>query len=58
MGKTIYRLMQFVEYKAKRVGISVEYVDLAYTSQKCSFCGRVHHANNRSYVCECGFHKN
>ena len=53
---SFYRLMQFIEYKAKRVGISVEYVDPAYTSQKCPICGSVHHANDRSYVCECGFH--
>ena len=53
---SFYRLMQFIEYKAKRVGISVEYVNPAYTSQKCPICGSVHHANDRSYVCECGFH--
>ena len=52
---SFYRLSQFVEYKAKLAGISVEYVDPAYTSQKCPVCGRVHHAVDRNYVCECGF---
>ena len=51
-----YRLAQFIEYKAKLAGISVEYVNPAYTSQTCPICGHVHHANDRNYTCECGFH--
>lgn len=50
-----YRLAQFIEYKAKLVGISVEYVNPAYTSQKCPICGDVHHAKDRTYTCKCGF---
>lgn len=53
---SFYRLAQFIEYKAKLAGISVEYVNPAYTSQTCPICGSVHHANDRSYTCECGFH--
>ena len=53
---SFYRLMQFIEYKAKRVGIAVEYVNPACTSQRCPVCGSVHHANDRKYTCECGFH--
>lgn len=53
---SFYRLAQFIEYKAKLAGISVEYVDPAYTSQRCPVCGSVHHANDRNYTCECGFH--
>ena len=52
---SFYRLSQFIEYKARLAGISVEYVNPAYTSQKCPVCGRVHHAQDRNYVCECGF---
>jgi putative transposase len=49
------QLQQFVEYKAQAVGIAVEYVDPAYTSQRCSDCrgfgARVRHR----FVCEqCG----
>lgn len=53
---SFYRLAQFIEYKAKLAGITVEYVNPAYTSQTCPVCGHVHHANDRNYVCECGFH--
>lgn len=52
---SFYRLAQFIEYKAKLAGISVEYVNPAYTSQKCPICGSVHHAVGRNYTCECGF---
>ena len=53
---SFYRLAQFIEYKSKLAGISVEYVNPAYTSQTCPICGHVHHANDRNYTCECGFH--
>lgn len=53
---TFYRLAQFVEYKAKRAGIKVVYVDPAYTSQTCPKCGRINKADDRNYVCECGYH--
>ncbi|WP_423998293.1 RNA-guided endonuclease InsQ/TnpB family protein [Halorubrum trapanicum] len=41
------RLFEYVEYKAEVVGISVEQVSPAYTSQRCSKCGFTHE-NNRS----------
>ena len=53
---SFYRFAQFIEYKAKLAGIKVEYVNPAYTSQKCPVCGSVHHANDRNYTCSCGFH--
>ena len=53
---SFYRLAQFIEYKARLAGISVEYVNPAYTSQTCPICGNVHHANDRHYTCKCGFH--
>lgn len=51
-----YRLAQFIEYKAKLAGILVEYVNPAYTSQTCPVCGHIHHADDRNYICKCGFH--
>ena len=51
-----YRLAQYIEYKAKLAGIQVEYVNPAYTSQRCPICGNIHHANDRNYTCKCGFH--
>ena len=53
---SFYRLAQFMGYKAKLAGIAVEFVNPAYTSQTCPICGSVHHANDRRYVCKCGFH--
>lgn len=53
---SFYRLAQFIEYKAKLAGISVEYVNPAYTSQRCPICESIHHADDRNYTCECGFH--
>lgn len=53
---SFYRLAQFIEYKAKLAGIKVEYVNPAYTSQRCPVCGSVHHADDRNYTCSCGFH--
>lgn len=53
---SFYRLAKFIEYKAKLAGISVEYVNPAYTSQTCPVCGNIHHADDRDYICKCGFH--
>lgn len=53
---SFYQLAQFIKYKSKLAGISVEYVNPAYTSQTCPVCGSVHHADDRNYTCECGFH--
>lgn len=53
---SFHRLAQFIEYKSKLAGILVEYVNPAYTSQTCPVCGSVHHADDRNYTCECGFH--
>ena len=53
---SFYRLAQYIENKAKLAGIEVEYVDPAYTSQKCPQCGNIHHAKDRKYICKCGYH--
>ncbi len=53
---SFYRLAKYIEYKAKLAGIEVAYVNPAYTSQTCPVCGRRHHADDRNYTCECGYH--
>ena len=52
---SFYRLSQMIEYKAQLAGIQVEYVNPAYTSQRCPHCEKNNHANDRTYVCACGF---
>ena len=54
---SFYRLAQFIEYKSKLAGIAVEYVNPAYTSQKCPVCGEHHHARDRHFECSCGYQK-
>ncbi len=53
---SFYRLQQFIIYKAKLAGIEVELVDRKYTSQRCPNCGKLNHAEDRRYECECGYH--
>ncbi len=54
---SFYQLTLFIAYKAQRLGIKVESVDPAYTSQECPACGARNKAHDRTYVCaECGWH--
>ncbi|MCS4197208.1 transposase [Salinibacter ruber] len=46
-----------IEYKARLVGITVERIDEAYTSQECPKCGHRKKPSGREYTCsECSFH--
>jgi putative transposase len=54
---SFFQLTQFITYKAERLGIRVEQVDPAYTSQTCPACYARNTAEDRRYVCsECGWH--
>lgn len=59
---SFFRLQSFLDYKAKAKGITVEYVDPRYTSQKCSSCGHIEKRNRQTqslFVCKkCGFQHN
>ncbi|MEV0266002.1 transposase [Streptomyces sp. NPDC050617] len=42
------QLGRYIEYKAKRAGVPLVYVDPAYTSQQCSECGHIDRRNRLS----------
>lgn len=51
-----FQLTQFITYKAERLGMRVEQIDPAYTSQICPACFAKNQANDRRYVCAaCGW---
>ena len=50
------KVTELITYKAKALGIKVELVDEAYTSQTCPRCGNRKKPTNRNYTCKCGFH--
>lgn len=54
---SFYRLANYIEYKAKLAGIETIRINPAYTSQTCPVCGKKNHANDRNYLCACGYHK-
>jgi IS605 OrfB family transposase len=42
------QLRAYISYKAQRVGVTVSFIDPAYTSQRCSACGHVERRNRKS----------
>lgn len=54
-GWSFYQLQQFVQYKAASFGISVEFVNPAYTSQTCHHCLKLGSRNGERFNClTCG----
>ena len=56
-----YQLQQFIDYKAKNVGIITEYVNPEYTSQTCCRCNHIskNNRNGLKFRCKtCGFDLN
>ena len=51
------QLIDFIRYKAERIGITTELISEKYTSQTCCSCGTVDKSNRKTrglYVCKCG----
>jgi len=51
------QLIDFIKYKAERIGITVELISERYTSQTCCSCGTLDKSNRKTrglYVCKCG----
>jgi putative transposase len=58
---TFRQLQSFIEYKAKQVGILVEYINPEYTSQTCNRCNHISKNNRKGlrFHCKaCGFEMN
>ncbi|MEG1482940.1 MAG: transposase [Cetobacterium sp.] len=59
---SFFELQKMIEYKSKREGITVRYINPSYTSQMCSNCRHVDKENRQTqedFICtECGFKLN
>ena len=48
------QLQDFVAYKAQGAGLTVVYINPAYTSQTCSICGAIGKRVKHRFSCSCG----
>jgi len=52
---SFYQLQEMIGYKAKLLGVPIEYIDPYHTSKECSRCGMIGNRNGKSFKCpECG----
>ena len=50
---SFYQQKSMIEYKAKKYGVTVQYVAPQYTSQRCSRCGHIEQANRKGNLFHC-----
>lgn len=50
---SFYQLAQMIEYKSKKLGIPIFYVEPEYTSQRCSGCGHIEKSNRNGNLFQC-----
>ncbi len=58
-GWSFFQLQSFIDYKAKREGVMVQYVDPRHTSRQCAACGHIDQANRKTqsrFQCVCCGH--
>jgi len=51
---SFFQLQTMIQYKAESVGLSVIYVNPAYSSQTCSLCGSLGVRQKHLFTCSCG----
>jgi putative transposase len=50
---SFYQQKLMIDYKSKKYGVSVHYVEPQYTSQRCSKCGHIEQANRKGNLFNC-----
>jgi putative transposase len=53
-----YQFQQMIDYKAKLLGIPVEYIAPEFSSQTCSKCGQLGTRIDKAFTCKCGHREN
>lgn len=50
---SFYQQQMFLDYKSKKYGVNISYIEPQYTSQRCSKCGHIERANRLGNLFSC-----